>query len=81
MRQVSRITFIFDKRDTSFIKRTLKIICCHTATLGLKGLTRLKVFSMHKDTSTSWVNPSVKRVKIGIPHKRDTFFEAWVKQL
>ena len=35
MLQISQKTFIFI--NTPFIEITLKIICCHTAALGLKG--------------------------------------------
>ena len=37
MLQISRKSFIFDKRNTQFIEATLKIIYCHVATLRLKG--------------------------------------------
>ena len=45
MLQISRKTFIFDKRNTQFKETTLKIICCNMATLGLKGISRVKGIS------------------------------------
>ena len=41
MLQISRKTFTSNKRNTQFIETTLKTICCHTATLRLKGLINL----------------------------------------
>ena len=45
MQQISRRTFIFDK-NTQFIETTLKIIRCHTATLGLSANV-VKIFSYY----------------------------------
>ena len=38
MLEISRKTCIFVKRNTQFMETILKTICCHTATVGLKGL-------------------------------------------
>ena len=54
MLQLSRKTFTFDNRNTQFIETALKIICCHTATLGLKGL----------NSSNKWIISTKSHLRI-----------------